>query len=498
MKKTKIAVGVIVALGVVWTAGAWFTGKQLEKKMDQMVQQANEQIQEVAPESRLKVSYQDYQRGVFSSSARFILQSSSQTEDNSVLKPGQTVEFKEVIDHGPLPLAQLKKVNLIPSMASVHTELLNTDAVKKLFEVTKGKSIVQGETRIGYGGSTHSDIHLLPTDYSNAQSGERFAFDGGTLKIDVDDKGDKITFNADVGNVQLTGKNQLDAVVTFDLSGLRLDANTHLSPEGMRIGDQTVALQKLIASVNGKEALTAEGLNGKSTFDSKENRVSGQIDYTLNGLKIDGQNFGKGKLSMKLADFDGKAMKAFSENYNRQLQTLSADTALQANPELYQQRASEILTANLPLLLKGDPSITIAPFSWTNDKGESTFTLSAQFKDPANAAATAQSPSQQLDSVLKSLDTKLAISMDMATDTMTHVALAEGYSREDAARLADQQVKGLAAMGQMFKVTTQQDNNIVTSLQYAAGQVTMNGEKMPLEQFLTRYMMGDAIPAMPQ
>lgn len=53
-------------------------------------------------------------------------------------------------------------------------------------------------------------------------------------------------------------------------------------------------------------------------------------------------------------------------------------------------------------------------------------------------------------------------------------------------------------MGQMFKVTTQQDNNIVTSLQYAAGQVTMNGEKMPLEQFLTRYMMGDAIPAMPQ
>lgn len=191
MKKTKIAVGVIVALGVVWTAGAWFTGKQLEKKMDQMVQQANEQIQEVAPESRLKVSYQDYQRGVFSSSARFILQSSSQTEDNSVLKPGQTVEFKEVIDHGPLPLAQLKKVNLIPSMASVHTELLNTDAVKKLFEVTKGKSIVQGETRIGYGGSTHSDIHLLPTDYSNAQSGERFAFDGGTLKIDVDDKGIK-------------------------------------------------------------------------------------------------------------------------------------------------------------------------------------------------------------------------------------------------------------------------------------------------------------------
>lgn len=494
MNKTKIAVGVIVALGVVWTAGAWFTGKQLEKKMDQMVQQANEQIQELYPESRLKVSYQDFQRGVFSSTTRFILQSSSQTEDNSVLKPGQTVEFKETIDHGPFPLAQLKKFNLIPGMASVHTELLNTDAVKKLFEITKGKSIVQGETRIGYGGSTHSDIHLLPTDYSNAQSGERFAFDGGLLKISADDKGDKVTVSGDVGNLQLTGKNQLDAAVTVNLSGLRLDANSHLSPEGMRIGDQTIELQKLVASVDGKEALIAEGLNGKSSFDSKENRVSGQIDYTLDGVKIEGQNFGQGKLSMKLADFDGKAMKAFSENYNRQLQALSADSALQANPELYQQRAGEILTANLPLLLKGDPSITIAPLSWKNEKGESSFTLSAQLKDPANAPKTAQTPTQQLDNVLKSLDTKLIISMDMATDTMTHVALAEGYSKEEAAKLAEQQIKGLAAMGQMFKITTQQENNIVTSLQYGAGQVTMNGEKMPLDQFLMRYMLGTAIP----
>ena len=29
MKKTKVAVGVIVALGVIWTGTAWFTGKQL-------------------------------------------------------------------------------------------------------------------------------------------------------------------------------------------------------------------------------------------------------------------------------------------------------------------------------------------------------------------------------------------------------------------------------------------------------------------------------------
>jgi len=500
MKKTKIAVGVVIALGVAWTAGAWFTGKQLEKNMDQMVQQANAQIQNTAPESRLKLSYQDFQRGVFSSHARFVLQSSSQTEDNSILKPGQSIIFSENIDHGPFPLAQLKKFNLMPSMASVHSELENTDVVKKLFEITKGQSIVQAETRIGYGGSTDSDIRLLPADYSNAQTGERFAFNGGTLKVSADDKGDKVDFSGDIDSLVMTTKNELDMPVLFTVNGLKIDANTHLSPEGLRIGDQTINLKKLSAAVEGKEAMVAEGLNGKSSFDSTNNRVSGLIDYSLDSLKLQGQPFGQGKLTIKLDGFDGKAVKTFSENYNRQVQALTNDPAMQENPELYQQRASELLTANLSLLLKGDPSISIAPFSWKNDKGESTYTLNAQFKDPSTAAAPAQNLGQQVDSVLKTLDTKLAVSMPMATEMMTHVAMGEGYKQEDAVKLADQQVKGLAAMGQMFKLTTQQDNNITISLQYGAGQITMNGEKMPLEQFLSRYMLGGgAVPeGMPQ
>ena len=498
MKKTKIAVGVVIALGVVWTAGAWFTGKQLEKNMDQLVQQANAQIQNSAPESRLKLSYQDFQRGVFSSSARFVLQSSSQTEDNALLKPGQSIVFKETIDHGPFPLAQLKKFNLIPSMASVHSELENTDAVKKLFDMTKGQSIVQAETRVGYGGSTDSAITLLPADYSNAQTGERFAFNGGTLKVSADDKGDKVAFNGDIDSLALTSKNELDMPVLFTVNGLKLDADTHLSPEGMRIGDQTIALKKLTATVDGKEALTAEGLNGKSTFSSEKGSVSGQIDYALDSLKLQGQNFGQGKLSVKLAGFDGKAMKAFSESYNRQMQALNSDPALQANPALYQQRTSEILAANLPLLLKGNPTVSIAPFSWKNDKGESSFNFNAQFKDPTTATAPAQNLGQQVDNVLKTLDAKLTISMDMATEMMTHVAMAEGYNQEQATRLADQQVKGVAAMGQMFKLTTQKDNNITTSLQYGTGEITMNGEKMPLEQFLSRYMLGGAGMAAPE
>jgi uncharacterized protein YdgA (DUF945 family) len=90
---------------------------------------------------------------------------------------------------------------------------------------------------------------------------------------------------------------------------------------------------------------------------------------------------------------------------------------------------------------------------------------------------------------------------------MTQIAKLEGYNDADAAKLASQQVKGMAAMGQMFRITTLEDNVISTSLQYANGQVTLNGQKMPLEDFVGMFGMPTlgmpepaepAAPAVPQ
>ena len=37
MKKSLVAAGVVVALGIVWTGGAWYTGKKLETHLAEMV-----------------------------------------------------------------------------------------------------------------------------------------------------------------------------------------------------------------------------------------------------------------------------------------------------------------------------------------------------------------------------------------------------------------------------------------------------------------------------
>jgi hypothetical protein len=103
--------------------------KQLEGRLADMVQQANAQLQSSAPEAGVELSWQNYQRGVFSSHLQLVVKPVAGKE-NSWLAAGQSLVFDEVVDHGPFPLASLKSFKLAPAMASVTTTLVNNDASK--------------------------------------------------------------------------------------------------------------------------------------------------------------------------------------------------------------------------------------------------------------------------------------------------------------------------------------------------------------------------------
>lgn len=109
MKKSVVAVGVIVALGVVWTGASWFTGKQLESRLAEMMAQANSEIKRSAPEAGLELSYQNYQRGVFTSHMQVVVKPVA-GNTNAWLKPGQSVVLDEVVSHGPLPAGAAKNL----------------------------------------------------------------------------------------------------------------------------------------------------------------------------------------------------------------------------------------------------------------------------------------------------------------------------------------------------------------------------------------------------
>ncbi|WP_434640799.1 YdgA family protein [Klebsiella sp. I138] len=494
MKKSLVAAGIIVALGVIWTGGAWYTGKQLESRLADVVQQANAQLQSSAPEAGVELAWQNYQRGVFSSHLQLVVKPIAGKE-NSWLAAGQTLVFDEVVDHGPFPAAALKSGQLAPAMASVRTTLVNNDASKALFDIAKGESPFTINTRITYSGDSRSAIDLKPLDY--AKGDEKVTFSGGLFQLDADAEGKSVSLSGEANSGQINALNEYNQKVQLNFNNLKTDGETTMTSFNERIGKQKIALEKLSIGVEGKELALLEGMNidGQSSLTEDGKGINSQLDYTVNSLKLQNQDIGSGKLTVKLANLDGQAWHQFSQQYNAEAQALMAKPELMQNPELYQQALTETFFKALPILLKGNPSLTIAPLSWRNAKGESTFNMSILLKDPALTTAEPQTLADEVDRSVKSLDSKLVIPVDMATAFMTQIAGLEGYQPEDAAKLADQQVKGLAAMGQMFRITTMDDNAITSSLQYADGQVTLNGQKMPLDEFAG--MFGFTLPAAP-
>ncbi len=483
MKKSLVAVGVIVALGAVWTGSAWYTGKQLEKRINDAIAEANSQIKAAAPDAGLTIGYENYQRNVFSSQLQLVVKPDTSAK-NSWLQKDQSVVFNETVDHGPFPFAQLKKFNLIPSMASVHTVLEKNATTQALFDMAKGKSFADIDTRVGYSGATSSDITLQPLDYIKDKV--KIAFSGGNFTADADAKGDNVSLKGSADSGLVSTPNEYGQQVQLTFNNFKTDGETSLSSFQERIGSQTLSLDKLAIAVEGKEMAVLDGLkiNGKSAPDADGKTLNGEINYTLDKLRMQNQDMGQGGLTLKVSKVDGAAAHQFSQMYNAKTQALMAQPGIENDPELYQEKALDALLSSLPVLLKGEPVVTIAPLSWKNDKGESSLTLSLFLKQPVE---------QDLSTAIKSIDGKLTIPIPMATELMTQVAKIEGYQQDEANKLASQQVKGLAAMGQMFRLTTVTDDAITTSLQYSGGSATLNGQQMALEQLLG--MFGLAVPA---
>ncbi|QHA89334.1 YdgA family protein [Serratia rhizosphaerae] len=487
MKKSVVAVGVIAILGAAWTGASWYTGKLIEQRMGEVVSSTNSQLESYLPQAGIKLSYEDYQRGLFSSHLRFVIRpDGTASGEQAALQPGEEVVLQEVIDHGPFPFAQLKRFNLIPSMASVRTELANTPAVKTLFDIAKGKAPFTADSRIAYNGDTSTALKVLPLDYQ--KDGNALTFAGADLTIDVARDLKAVQVDGSSDSATLSGRTEFGQTEQITLQGITLKTDTRNGQYDLSLGDQALNIKQLKVAVDNKEALTLDGFNLASKFGEQDGNLNGQIDYTMDALKLQGADFGSGKLTLKIDKLDGKSLKEFADRYNQQMAALLQQSQ-SLPPEAYQEQASAIVMQNLPLLLKGNPTINVAPLSWKNSKGEGTFTLNLDLVDPTQGVSPQAPDDLLLARAVKKLDASLNLPVPMATEATAQTAKLQGYNAEEAQKLAQQQVQGLAAMGQMFKLTTLKDDVIGSRFHYADNQVELNGNKMSLQEFLGMFGM---------
>lgn len=470
MKKSAVAVAIVVAFGTIWTGSSWYTGKQLERRMGQEIDNLNKKLDQRFPNLGLKISYQDYQRHLFSTDVNYIVQAVPGLEKHD-LKAGDSIILKEKISHGPFPLSQLKHFNFIPSLASVHSELKNTPAVKPLFDATKEKSPIDADTRIAYNGDSQSVIKLLPVDFHQDNSSIKFA--GAKINADIQHDLRNILFKLDSQDITISGINKDNQQEQLSLKGLIINGESQHGQFDINIGKQQLSLNQLSVSLENKEFANLNGLTINVNIGESNNSLKGEIDYTLNDLTISKQSYGQGGMKMSFEGLDGEGVKKLSSQYNALINQQLKNNSLDINAMHW----LALINDNLPELLKGNPTINLQPLSWKNSGGESKLSLALKLAIPEN-----HDKNITLLRAIKMLDVKLDIPIAMAEQLTTQLAEQDGANADNAKEIAKQQVKNFIDTWKLFQLVKEKGNNITSEIHYINGVIDLNGNKIPLAQ----------------
>ena len=165
MKKSTLAVGVIVALGAVWLGGAWYTGKVAEEEYVHQFDLLNQNIQQSfsAKGLSVEVSHVAIERGLLSSKTRYDIVVKDPNKPESVF----TLPFEGTLYHGPLPLNQLSQLNLVPTMFTSVDNLVQNDTTTSWFKAAKGENPLSINTTMNYQRQGATKMHFAPVDISN-------------------------------------------------------------------------------------------------------------------------------------------------------------------------------------------------------------------------------------------------------------------------------------------------------------------------------------------
>lgn len=143
------------------------------------------------------------------------------------------------------------------------------------------------------------------------------------------------------------------------MQGLTLKSDSKAGKFDISIGDQQIGVKQIDISHEGKNMATLLGFNLKTQLSETDKDLNGKLSYTLDALKIQDNNFGSAQLTIAFDRFNGEGLKQFISAYNKRVQLAESVDQLAS-----QQQMREVVMANLPALLKGNPAVSIAPLSW--------------------------------------------------------------------------------------------------------------------------------------
>lgn len=482
-KPAVVLLGFVVAVGVVSAGGAWYTGKQLEPVLQTAIQNANKELQTsmAGVDGSVALELVSLERGVFSSTAHYRLKAQGPVfgEEN----PNPELLFVDHIEHGPLPFSRLVTLKWLPVMATSHYQLEKNATTEKWFAAAKDASPLQGVANIGYTRAVNGNVELLPLEFKDDKSS--VSFSGANLNFDGTAEGQKVKADGFMNSLKVAAVDAQGAPFEAELAGLTVASNLAKSTFGFYTGQNTVELTDAKFTVGvQKDVISLKGFEQKDSSETTDNNLAGRVDYKIDEIGYKGKPVGSAAMALSMKNVDVPAMLVLTKLYQDKMQPVQAAAAAgEPVPELQLTEAEQTLAeANVNQLLAAKPQLALENLSLKTTHGESKFSLVVDLTKPASMELPPVELGKQMVSLL---DANLTLSKPMIADVSALQAQAGGLTDpkaiEQQAQMAAEMVSGMAVGTQLATLV---GSDVVSKLHYANNEVTFNGQKMTVEQFI--------------
>lgn len=476
-KSVAITLAVVIVGAGSWVGATWYTGKRIEESTQRRLDETNERLARITPLFGLRIDQLQYQRGLFSTQARYGLSFVRNDKSPSDMPVGM-IEFDTRIEHGPFPKSALARGAIAPKLAFVHAELAKTDNVKPVFELTKDVPPLVSDAVISFGGNTASTSRIAPVKVTH--DGNSVDFSGMEITGTFDRGLQAVTANATTETLAVDGTKSHDPIKMV-LSGLSMNVDSRMGKFGLSVGDSGIKIQRtevVKPDADVKVVLDNFGYTVKLSEDDKNINI--QAAYQTGDLNVNDVVLGNGQAVIKLSRLDGAAVKQLSDTYNQFMGQYMADTQDEGlNDEQFQ-----LLLDNAGKVLAGNPSFSIDPISWKTAKGESKLNFTLDLANPSDVKDL--TPQEILVKAIKQIDATLVISKPMVQDLMVQYAIKKnGLTADKAEAEAADDIRSMSGMAEMLNVGKNDGDNIVGKFHFADGMGDLNGKKIPAEELFS-------------
>jgi uncharacterized protein YdgA (DUF945 family) len=429
----------------------------------------------------LDISVESFDRGWFSSEARIAvgldadyasriaaLDDPNANDLAAAAIADTTATFIVDVDHGPFVLHDGFYVGLSRFVATLDDDSAVINEIRTRFAMPY---LVEIRGRMGLTGAFNFDADVPPVDFADENG--QFVFSG--LLVEGSYRGSNLTTSGHIDEVSFEFQNGAGRIrgIRFDGDNERLNSYIWTGPMEMAV-DSVIVTNPLLGA-EPMFNLSRLRVAGDTRADPTGELVSGTLVYAVDSVEANSDfMLRNAELSLKLNNLSVAAL----ETYYDTVLTLDPANPLAALTAM-QQMGTE--------LLRHDPSIAIAPLHFEYD-GEP-FTANIEVRTVGGSQAQLNFSNPMMLASLFEVSADATTSKTLATELATMIvtsqlaAAFEGQELppgQDIAQIAAQQAEVMLSTFVGQGLVTEVGDGYTTNIEYANGQVTVNGTPLPL------------------